>query len=65
MWQHFKKVNNLHNCSSSKLPDEINIDNKRYASSEDIASELDKYFATISKTFGSNNIDELETDFNY
>ena len=65
IWQHFKKVNNKHNCSSKKLPDEIIIDNNRFTSSEDIASELNKYFATISKIFGSNDKDELETDFNH
>ena len=67
IWQHFKKVNNKHNSSSRKLPDEILIDtcNNRFTSLEGIVSKLNTYFATISKICGSNDKDELETDFNY
>ena len=48
MWQHFRKNNNNNKSSNSNLPEEIIINNERYTSSEDVATEVNGYFSSIS-----------------
>ena len=43
IWQHFRKINNNDKISNSNLPEEIIINNERYTSSEDIATEMNGY----------------------
>ena len=44
IWQHFRKVNNIDNCSKFSVPDEMIINNERSTSSKDIASKFNECF---------------------
>ena len=48
IWQHLRKATNKANASNKRLPDEINIDNHKYTSPKDVATQLNEYFTSIS-----------------
>ena len=60
IWKHLRTFTKNDNSSSNTLPDEIKIDNETYSNSEDIASKLNEYFASVSDHFGSHS-DPVDT----
>ena len=62
IWQHFRKINNKDTNSSTGLPEEIVIDDKRYTKSEDIATKLNEYFSSILEIFKDTDSEQFDTD---
>ena len=52
-------------CSKASLPDDIVINDERFTSYLDRASELNEYFANFSSIFGKDNNDILDTDISH
>ena len=62
IWQHLRKATNKANTSNNRLPDEINIDNHKYTSPKDVATQLNEYFTSISDIFNDHGTDALSSD---
>ena len=55
IWKHLSTFTKNDNSSSNTLPDEIKNDNETYSNAGDIASKLNKYFASVCDHFGSHS----------
>ena len=62
IWKHLCAVTTGSKSSPSNLPSEIIINNERITGSENIASTLNKYFASVAEQFQDNNSNVSNSD---
>ena len=62
IWQHIRSVKNKDAGSLNILPDVLNIDDKIITNSHEIASQLNEYFATISKRLNNTESTSISDD---
>ena len=62
IWKHLRAVTTGSKSSPSNLPSEIIINNERITGSENIASTLNKYFASVAEQFQDNNSNVSNSD---
>ena len=63
IWKHLRAVTTGSKSSPSNLPSEIIINNERITGSENIASTLNKYFASVAEQFQDNNSNVSNSDY--
>ena len=63
IWKHQHTVTNGSKSSTFNLPSEIIINNERTTGSENIASTLNKYFASVAEQFQDNKSDVSKMDY--
>ena len=57
IWSHLRTVTTGSKSSINSLPAELVINNERITNSENIASKLNKYFASVAEQFEKNDFD--------
>ena len=62
IWKHLRTVTTGSKSSPSNLPSEIIINNERITGSENIASTLNKYFASVAEQLQDNNSNVSNSD---
>ena len=63
IWKDLRADTTGSKSSTSNLPSEIIINNERITGSENIASTLNKYFASVAEQFQDNNSNVSNSDY--
>ncbi|MCG8110902.1 MAG: reverse transcriptase family protein, partial [Candidatus Thiodiazotropha taylori] len=62
LWKHMRAINKGDISSTNNLPAELVINNKCISNSEHVASELNKFFATVAEKFKASESEALPPD---